>query len=152
MKEPTRLQSKIAGLLVMREGALTFLEGGLAKLQAVIEVAVRLPQDRAEPALYELVELMVGLRHVGHARAADQIAVCLRAAPEAVRLLHDLQKRERVETETNFRKFSDRPEPKLTSAAPTPGLALKDLAPTRRLDPAMRSGTARKKLRALGNG
>jgi hypothetical protein len=135
----SRVQLKIARLLVDRAGILCFPEGAVAKVAAVVEVAARLPdRTRGDGALYDLMALMVALARQGHQVAADQLSMVFRTSPAALTRLAELK--ERMEPrETPLMKFSDlkavKRAPQQGAAPPPATIQLKQLlTPSRRLE------------------
>lgn len=139
MSRLSRVQQKIAALLVERAGILSFPEAAVAKVAAVVEVAARLPdRARGDAALYDLMALLVALARQGHQVAADQISMVFRTSPAALTRLAELK--ERMEPrETPLMKFSDLKEvkraPRQDAPPPPSTLQLKQLlTPSRRLE------------------
>lgn len=139
MKPASRVQLKVAALLVDKGGSIRFPDAALPKVAAVVEVAARIPdRARGDQALYDLLALMVALSRQGHAIAAQQLSMVFRTSAAGLARIAALK--ERLEpTETPLMRFSDRPmikaAPKQDAAPPDSTLPLKTLlTPNRRLE------------------
>ncbi|MCB9647173.1 MAG: hypothetical protein H6730_11335 [Deltaproteobacteria bacterium] len=139
-KAPSRVLSRLAGLLTETKDGLRFPPAAQAKVAAVVEVAARIPDEvRGAQALYDVARLAVALADAGHDEASQTVQQILRSSPAAGARLTAVRSGE-AQVAKRFAAFRGGAEaPRAPRVdAPREGVALKDLLPVgvgRRMDP-----------------
>lgn len=132
---PSRLLTKLAGLLKQGPEGVVFTPEDREKLLATVELGARLPPQKSIPTIMDIVRFMMALRQEGHTLAADTVQEVLQGSNAAMQVINRVAE---VDKELQAKRLGKGPmklPPSVEQLAKAQGgLTLKDLLPPGGLD------------------